>query len=334
MPIHRCIVHHIDKKPDGSPSQLTQRQAELSPSNTLEYLLSDLNDSYNSKSGKAWGYFHADHALYPLSLWLHQYLNEQQDFVCFTQQAASRLQQYMDTSNLSTGGHVLFVHYQQGSTDYLSIALLHHSEGIRVSEDLDLCLARHLDFSQLHLAARINLSEWQHNAQSRQYISFLKGRNGKKVSEYFRDFIGCEEGLDVPAENKALLQAFSEYVDEAALPKAETQEKTTALLEYANHQARQGQPLALRELSEAIDEAHPTAFYEHLRQGDYGLAAEIPPDQRTLNQFKRFTGRAEGVSVSFEAHLLGSRVEYDEVNDTLIIRQPPSQLTRQLKKSE
>ena len=28
----------------------------------------------------------------------------------------------MEESNLSTGGHVLFAHYQQGMTDYLAIA--------------------------------------------------------------------------------------------------------------------------------------------------------------------------------------------------------------------
>src|SRR5690554_7848362 len=94
----------------------------------------------------------------------------------------------MEESNLSTGGHVLFAHYQQGMTDYLAIALLHHSEGVTVTESLDVAAARHLDLGQLHLATRINLSEWQNNKQSKQYISFIKGKNGKKVSEYFRDF--------------------------------------------------------------------------------------------------------------------------------------------------
>ena len=52
----------------------------------------------------------------------------------------------------------------------------------------------------LHLAARINISEWQNNKQSKQYISFIKGKNGKKVSDYFRDFIGCQEGVDGPGD--------------------------------------------------------------------------------------------------------------------------------------
>lgn len=60
----------------------------------------------------------------------------------------------MEESNLSTGGHVLFAHYQQGMTDYLAIALLHHSEGVAVTEALDVTPAKHLDLGQLHLATR------------------------------------------------------------------------------------------------------------------------------------------------------------------------------------
>ncbi|HAF94203.1 MAG TPA: nucleoid-associated protein YejK, partial [Pseudomonas sp.] len=69
-----------------------------------------------------------------------------------------------------------------------------------------------------------------------------------------------------------------------------------------------------------------------IRNKDYGLSPEIPPDKRTLNQFRRFTGRAEGLSISFESHLLGSKIEYDEARDMLIIRQLPTQLKDQLKR--
>ena len=62
------------------------------------------------------------------------------------------------------------------------------------------------------------------------------------------------------------------------------------------------------------------------------MAPEFPADKRTLSQFQRFTGRAEGLSISFEAHLLGSKIEYDESTDTLVIRNLPTQLTDQLKR--
>ena len=332
MPIRHCIVHFIDKKPDGSPAVLQARDAELPVNQAMENLMADLNDSYNAKQGKAWGFFHDESGAYPFSGWLKAYLDGEQDFAAFSRQAVEHLRKLMEESNLSTGGHVLFAHYQQGMTDYLAIALLHHSEGVTVTEALDVAPAKHLDLGQLHLAARINVSEWQNNRQSKQYISFIKGKNGKKVSDYFRDFIGCQEGVDAPSETRTLLKAFSDYVEQEDLAEEQAREKTQTLVDYASTQARLGEPITVEELSGLLDEDKPRAFYDHIRNSDYGLAPEIPPDKRTLNQFRRFTGRAEGLSISFEAHLLGSRVEFDEASDTLIIRQVPTQLKDQLKR--
>ncbi len=332
MPIRHCIVHLIEKKPDGNPAVLHARASELAATAAMDNLLADLNESYNAKQGKAWGFFQAESGAYPLSGWLKAYMDNAEDFTQFSRRAVEHLQKLMEESNLSTGGHVLFAHYQQGMTDYLAIALLHHSEGVVVTEALDVSPANYLDLGQLHLAARINLSEWQNNLQSKQYISFIKGKNGKKVSEYFRDFIGCQEGVDAPSETRTLLKAFSDYVESEDMAEDHAREKTGVLVDYASSQSRRGEPITLQELSGLMDEARPQAFYDHIRNKDYGLSAEIPADKRTLQQFQRFTGRGEGLSISFEAHLLGSKVEYDEARDMLIIRQLPTQLRDQLKR--
>jgi len=332
MPIRNCIVHLIDKKPDGMPAVLHARDSELAESEAIENMLADLNESYNAKQGKAWGFFHAESGAHPLSGWLKEYLDSSNDFTAFSRVAVEHLQKLMEESNLSVGGHVLFAHYQQGMTDYLAIALLHHSEGVAVTDELDVTPSRHLDLSQLHLAARINISEWQSNKQSRQYISFIKGKGGRKALEYFRDFIGCQEGIDGPGETRTLLKAFSDFVESEDLPDESAREKTRTLVDYASSQTKLGEPMGLEELSELLDEDHPQAFVEHLRANDYGLSKEIPVDKRTLDKFRRFTGKAEGLSISFEAHLLGSMIEYDEEQATLVIRQVPTQLLDQLKR--
>jgi len=54
MPIRHCIVHLIDKKPDGTPAVLHARDTELAESAAIENMLADLNESYNAKQGKAW----------------------------------------------------------------------------------------------------------------------------------------------------------------------------------------------------------------------------------------------------------------------------------------
>lgn len=331
MPIDNSIVHQIHKKPDGQPASLTLRDAELAASEALEQLLAGLIEAYNSKPNKAWGYFHEESGAYPFRGWLQQLLDQELDFVGFSAKATEQLKTLMESSNLALGGHVLFIRYRQGMTAFLVIALLHHTEGVTVTDDLDVAAARHLDLSSLNMAARINLTEWKQNASAKNYISFIRGRSGKRVSDYFRDFIGCVEGSNPEEETNTLLQAFSDYVGEAELEPDALKQKTKALSGYVSSQARQGEQVALEELSGLIDEEQPRAFYDYIRHKDYGLAPEIPPDKRTVSNFMRFYGKADGLSISFEAHLLGERVEYDESEDALLIKHPPKGLIQQLR---
>ncbi len=202
-----------------------------------------------------------------------------------------------------------------------------------MADGLALAPVRRLDLDHIHLAARINLSEWKGNPKSRQYISYIKGKNGRKANDYFSDFIGCQEGIDGPGETRTLLKAFSDFVESEDLPEGSARERTQALVSYSMAQAKLGEPISLEELSELIDEDRPKAFFDHIRNKDYGLSPEIPADKRTLNQLRRLSGRTEGLSISFEAHLLGSKVEFDQSGGTLTLRGLPTQLTEQLKQA-
>lgn len=327
--IRNCSIHHIDKKPDGSPAVLTLASQELPLTETLESLLTYLNDSYNAKQGKSWGYFHQASGAYPVSGWLSEYLTGA-GFLIFSRPAAEHLARLLDESPIATGGHVLFAHYQQGMTDYLLIALLQHATGAAIPESLEPAPARYLDLGQLHMAARINLSEWRNNPESKQYVSLLAPA-ARRVRSTWADFLGFAQGVDAPSETRTLLKAFSDFVEGADLAEDQAREKTTELTAYAMNQARIGAPISLEELSALLDEEQPRAFFDHIRNSDYGMAPEFPADKRTLNQFRRFTGRTEGLSISFEAHLLGSGVEFDEDAGTLTIRNVPNQLRQQLK---
>ena len=332
MPIRHSIIHQIDKKPDGTPAVLHVSRTELAKSQVTEKLLNDFNEAYNAKQGKGWGFFHAESGAHPFSGWLRAFI-EGFDFIEFSHTAVEHLTKLMEESNLSVGGHVLFAHYQQGMTDYLIVALLQHSESITVNADLSVTPSKHLDFGNINLAARINISEWRNNPKSPQYISYIKGSKSRKATDYFRDFIGCLEGVDGPGETRTLLKAFSDFVTAEDMHEDNAREKTQALVSYSMSQAKIGEPITLNELSELIDEDRPAAFYDFIRNKDYGLSAEIPADKRTLNQFRRFTGRAEGMSISFEQHLLGSKIEFDQEAGTLMLRGLPTQLTDQLKRA-
>ncbi|AOS74422.1 nucleoid-associated protein YejK [Pseudomonas fluorescens] len=330
MPIRHSAIHTIDKKPDGSPAVLHLASAEQVESQARDDLMQQLNESYNATAGKGWGFFHHESGAHPFSGWLGKYLAGVTDFLTFSTTAVEHLTKLMEESNLTTGGHALFCHYQQGMTDYLVIALVQETEAVTMTEGLNLMTVKRLDLDHIRLAARINLSEWKSNPQSKQYISYIKGKQGRRINEYFRDFIGCHEGIDGPGETRTLLKAFSDFVESEDLPEESAREKTHTLVSYSMAQAKLGEPITLDELSGLIDEDRPENFYDFIKAKDYGLSETLPPDKKTLNKFRRFTGRAEGMSISFEAHLLGDKIEFDKAAGTLTLRNLPTQLAEQL----
>ncbi len=131
------------------------------------------------------------------------------------------------------------------------------------------------------------MARWQ---RSHPYLSYTRDRGGRKLADAFAEVLGASEPLDATQETRTLLKAFSDYVESEDLPEETSREKTDTLIDYASDQASRGEPMTLEELSELVDEQQPKAFYEHIRNSDYGLAPEIPPDKRTLKAFKRFTG--------------------------------------------
>ncbi|MBE0404388.1 MULTISPECIES: nucleoid-associated protein YejK [Halomonas] len=334
MPLLQSIVHRLDPSLDGERLTLTAAPSLAeSDDPAMTSLVNTLNDTYNTKA-KGWGRFAEEgEQAGPLVAWLRDYSVGAQDFTQLSTAIAERLARELQ-EQLSVSGYLLLAHMRQGDTETLFIALVHQREGIGINQTHQAVPAAQLNTSQLTLAARVNLTQWQSESPGAQYVSFLKDRGGKKLAEGMVALLGMEEGIDAPAETRTLLKAFSDYVEKEDFDDEASREKTDTLVDYANEQLRRGEPMTLEELSGLVDEQQPKAFYDHIRNADYGLSPEIPPDKRTLSQFRRFTGRAGGVSISFDSHLLGSSIEYDATQDRLIIKQVPKQLREQLTKKD
>ena len=105
------------------------------------------------------------------------------------------------------------------------MALLNNLSSMRVNEELDIRSTHYLDINHADIVARIDLTEWETNPESTRYLTFLKGRVGRKVADFFMDFLGASEGLNAKAQNRGLLQAVDDFAADAQLDKSERQGK-------------------------------------------------------------------------------------------------------------
>ena len=330
---NNIILHSLNYSSEGV-LQCKMREGELPISPSIEQFLMDLHRTYQSKTNKAFASFCNETEKPQLfQRALEKEMSGQLDFVSFSQQAASCLVAELQKHDFAEQGVLLISKYSWTASDYLLVALLQNNESISVNDNLELQVSQHIETSKIQLVARIDLTLLARDPQSNRYISFIKGRVGRKVADFFLDFMGAQEGFDAKVQNQVLMKAVDEFCEEQALPVAKKQEVREVAFQYCNEQLKQGDDIELSSLSEQIQESPKLegSFYDFVSE-DYQLESSFPADRSVVRKLTKYVGQGGGVSISFDQKHLGERIQYDPDSDTLTIQGIPPNLREQLKR--
>lgn len=327
------ILHSLNYSSEGV-LQCKMREGELPISPSIEQFVMDLHRSYQSKSNKAYAYFANEseksqifqHAL-------KEELNGELDFVGFSQQAAARLVDELKEHDFAEEGVLLISKYSWTTSDYLLVALLQNNQSISVNENLELQVSQHIETSKIQLVARIDLTLLKRDPEANRYISFIKGRVGRKVSDFFLDFMGAKEGFDAKVQNQGLLKAVEEFCEKQELPTEQKQEVREVTFNYCKEQIKEGQDIDLSNLSDEFKSTSSLegSFYDFVSE-DYQLEENFPADKTLVRKLTKYVGQGGGMNISFDQKHLGASIKYDEASDTLTIQGIPPNLREQLKR--
>ncbi|GGI86183.1 nucleoid-associated protein YejK [Shewanella gelidii] len=335
MSIHveQAIIHEISQDGEGQLACRLRPQPLLN-GQAVEVMLEELHQTYSSKAGKGFGYFGVPEddgdANPAFEEALTNYRSNEMGFVEFSSAAVKLLQQELAKYDFSQGGFLLLSCYTSITSDYLFVAMLNAKSSMTVLDDMELTQNNHLDLSNIQLAARIDLTEWQADETSRKYISFIRGRAGRKVADFFLDFMGCVEGVNLKAQNKSLMVAVEDFVASGELTKDERQQCRDKVYDYCTNQFDSGEDVQMKDLADELADDGMDSFYDFATGGEYELEEEFPADKSTLRQLKKFSGTGGGVTLSFDSGHLGERVIYDPISDTIMIKGVPANLKDQL----
>ena len=321
------LVKHAENKTTTMESVLRDELLTITPE--VEQMMLQLHQGYQNK-GKAFGVFQ-ENSIFAQDL--NRLLENEINFLNFSQQSTKLLAQELGKYNFADSGTLILCQYNFLATDYLFIALLDSRISMLVDENLEIRRTEYLDITQFDIAARINLTDLQVNANSNRYLTFIKGRVGRKISDFFMDFLGAEEGLNPQVQNQCLLQAVSDYCEQGELNKEQTQAVKKQVFEYCKGQLASGDEIALTELSANLPTLNERPFVTFTEEQDYGLEETIPPVRSALKTLTKFSGSGKGVTLSFDADLLNNRIEWDPLTDTLTIKGIPPNLKDQLQKA-
>ena len=329
--VNQIVLHQLVKHAENETTTMESvlRDELLTITPEVEQMMLQLHQGYQNK-GKAFGVFQENSIF---AQYLNRLLENEINFLNFSQQSTKLLAQELGKYNFADSGTLILCQYNFLATDYLFIALLDSRISMLVDENLEIRRTEYLDITQFDIAARINLTDLQVNANSNRYLTFIKGRVGRKISDFFMDFLGAEEGLNPQVQNQCLLQAVSDYCEQGELNKEQTQAVKKLVFEYCKGQLASGDEIALTELSTNLPTLNERPFVTCTEEQDYGLEETIPPVRSALKTLTKFSGSGKGVTLSFDADLLNNRIEWNPLTDTLTIKGIPPNLKDQLQKA-
>lgn len=334
MEILNAILHEVRKAKNSAnvSTRLRPTELEVADDKNLAELILRLNELFTIRSGRAYGEF-SEHSAFRANL--DNFLNGDDgddgppSFVDWSHVAIDYLVNQLRSSQLATGGHMLFCRYRLDGEHYLFAVMLKNTSGVSIDEDLNLLSVSHIDLEKLHLAARINLERYPEQDAER-YIAFVKGKHNRDVMSYFLSFLSVDlDSLEDAGRNTqdlvATIKTFaSQYEEDQQKEIWDNAHNYCVTLSAAN------QPIDITVLSNHLTPTAPDAFTQFVGEGDYLAQNDFLLDQAKLKALTRVKGGHQGLSISFPRDLLGTLVRFERNPDRLVIDPIPANIKSQL----
>lgn len=329
--ITNIALHFLSKQETGEVNlRLGPEIADSSP--RILSFVDALHKAYNAKANKAYGAFTSTQKeSSSFSRALQNYQSDGSLFHEFSTEAATLLKAEVEKYDLAEKGYLLISHYEYMGGRYLIVAVIPISEHYSVDSQINILAEQHLDISRIQLAARIDLFDQQSNPSGNRYISFIKGRAGRKVSDFFLDFLGCEEGISAKEQTQTLIKAVEDYTSVNQFDADEKQQARRDVVNYCKEQKESSQDVSVQELSQILsDDSISQPFDQFCSEHSYPMAPEFPHEQSIVNKITKYSGYGNGIAINFERHHFGKDVVYNPTNDSLTIYKVPPNLKDQL----
>lgn len=313
------ITYHILHKEQNGEARKEINPTPFTPNESHQNFLDKLTKAYKSKAGKGFGSFDNNEDSFPMPRLLRDYFVDN-DFQNLTVRMINILLSKIESQSFATGGKVFISHYEDQNRDYMIIAILVDRIGFS-AQDWNMTESEMLDIEHLKYAGRIDLTAW--HANESRYISFLKGQGD--VSQYFKEFLACNDALEAKNETKKLVELLEEFTREQEY---ELETKTAFFQDvksYLIEMSNSGGSFVVEEFANRVYPSNPQLLQEKLSNVDNGVQDGFTPHKSALTRLTTFAGKTKNWRLSFdrEAILEG---QISEENGKIVINNPTLEL--------
>ncbi|KZN39831.1 nucleoid-associated protein [Pseudoalteromonas luteoviolacea] len=336
MAIKHLIVHVVKRDKDGEKLFTQHKEEENKLDDSSSVLTNGLLDIFKSAHLNI-GEFALDGDTESTPIFekrLSEYYKEDHDklqctnFVELTTRLAKHFEHVLVQDSLHSvkGGYLVFYEYEQSGHQWLAVAILTKSDGVDISNNLEVVLSQILDLGKLQLGATVNLTQW-HDQLTSRYIKFRKGV-GKEFRDYFEKFVGCQRDKDAAKQETRFLKAAIEgYSIQSGFSKEVTSQKVERAHSHIKECIKEGTTVTLTGVANAVFPNESNEFSIYAKQ-EHNISEEVAIDNSTLNTYLKISGRGKGISISFDRELLDNVIKYED--DKLIFEQIPDSLRKDI----
>ncbi|NDP27270.1 MAG: hypothetical protein GZ087_07580 [Flavobacterium sp.] len=318
MIVKKIVFHHIVKELKGTP-KLKCSDKLLPINETVIEFVEKLIKNYSSKNPTQ-GTFKEDKLNYPFQSKADEYVKND-DFLKFTQESMTILESKINIST-TTGGYVVFVHYEEKKVDFLITAMLDKSAQFTVDDkNLDIAKLMTLDVEKLARANRLNFNRWK--AKDVLYLSFIKGT--REVSKYFIDFIGSTDITSAKENFLKLNEATNKYFVHNNLSVLEKDKIKDNISNYVVDCFQKGNDVELVSISSIINAQDPNSFLDFISDKELEVSGKIAINKKTdFDTLFRNRVSEKGYTLVFDKSLVKTK-KIEHNGNQIIINDVPAE---------
>jgi nucleoid-associated protein len=317
MKVIKAIAHQLYKTPKTVGATINPSKVELTPSAELSEMVSELLDTFNTKTAQRTGVFEVAGEQYPFVPGLKNYLGGKLTFVTFTTLALKQLAFLMKDVHPAGGGYIFFVHYQVAAGDFFVVAKLNDAKGKVFNKARTKVIKNfHLSLDRLHHVGRVNLGGWKANAN--KYLTFVNARENGKSSDYFVKFLGCSTATKPRVETGKLVAIVEAFCASQNMSQAQEVAFKQDVFNHAKALPK-GQPVSLSTLANAVLPDDPGKLIEFINASDDAPTDDFCVDVSTLKSLIGYRVNVPGLKMWMTSEFKQAhKVRFNENNELVI----------------
>ena len=210
------------------------------------------------------------------------------------------------------------------------VAILTDELGAALTEGKDIQDSLHLDIKGFRLAGKVDMTQW--GLKGERYLSFLKGRDQAKISDYFKMFLGCDNTVTAARETATLINALESFVVTQQMDEATKEEFLSKAHTICSNLAKDDLPFEVQVFSNELWPASPAILVELLSDPKLELSDGFIPDRRVLKRLVKFSGKTKSWKIEFDRTALNEKQVLFNPDETLTITNVPEELKIRLRK--